>query len=628
MSVYHGLNQYREKYKNNPDKIYQINEIVKTTPQIALPNWSSLPKVGEDPIDIVEVRRRVVKNGGFHKVCADKNGWAGILNSMNLHAAPNYIEQLKLHYQSLILPYDDDCGSAKRNTAELQAKGVAADFQASKRPRVYIDQQSGQQHQLQSQFMTSNAALGAGIVRTPTMSSSSSSSIGLEQATFPRFETISEAVGGLLSSDTHVIVKALNTLTVQSINDRESFTLLFEKETNLLQNLTLLLDILNPLNVKQLISRGGSHENYYFLLLAQDKDRQFWPKWEYKLPQDEITLMRVIDDNHLLLCVLHLLRNMTLEAVNQSYLAYSLPCMRHIVALAMFDSIFDLPISEATRYSFEILSNVARFCDVTGRTRTQGNVYLLPMTHKLYHGKKQELKMSCSDQFSVKNSSQYSSLVVILMQLGLKIVAEAIDRERVYRGVDLINKLAQCPENGHYFSNAPVKLYDCLVSMLAVTYTSVDSITAYHGECERRNRVSASKTPTAFQDLIDNEVRDLALEALFSICQISTSCTEQIGSVPGCITLIRRCIKKGAENERFRSETAQRAAQLLILFSTRPQLSDILHSIMHDLQYEAMSDDLLLDVYVSFNSQEQAFKQDLYECDVTPVSSATEAGFV
>ena len=99
MSVYHGLNQYREKYKNNPDKIYQINEIVKTTPQIALPNWSSLPKVGEDPIDIVEVRRRVVKNGGFHKVCADKNGWAGILNSMNLHAAPNYIEQLKLHYQ-------------------------------------------------------------------------------------------------------------------------------------------------------------------------------------------------------------------------------------------------------------------------------------------------------------------------------------------------------------------------------------------------------------------------------------------------------------------------------------------------------------------------------------------------
>jgi hypothetical protein len=414
-------------------------------------------------------------------------------------------------------------------------------------------------------------------------------------------KSIKAAVHGLESNDPAVIVTCLNALTIRSFHDatdRRSAesgmgSINLEKQPLLLKTLGKLLDLFNPIDV----TRMGHVQEHWVSLLDEKVALQEWPmEVPDSFTDEDRLLITTLGGNEMLKVVLNIVRNLAFDISNQVLLAYSMPIMRHIVCLVVVSSTFtEQPLPEVCRYACDILLNLGKHIDLTGRKRTSLDLWLTPVKS---FAKNKMLEIMCNDNMSNATQAEYQATTFCLLPWISRIVCFSRDREEIIRALDTLGRLASLPENAPYFTRAPDLFYRCLVSMMAVTHTSADPISGPM-EVIRCHRMEATSAHGLYMDVTDVEIRDLTIDAVHAICAQSPSIQVRLAQIPHCVPMLIRLVQLWPEFERFKPEWASKAAQILTSMASHEQNIDKFSALKTELQNGLFSDDSLLDLYVN-----------------------------
>ena len=412
---------------------------------------------------------------------------------------------------------------------------------------------------------------------------------------------IKAAVHGLESNDPAVIVTCLNALTLRSFHDttdRRSAesgvgSINLEKQPLLLKTLGKLLDLFNPIDV----TRMGHVQEHWVSLLDEKVALQEWPmEVPDSFADEDRLLITTLGGNEMLKVVLNIIRNLAFDISNQVLLAYSMPIMRHIVCLVVVSSTFtEQPLPEVCRYAGDVLLNLGKHIDLTGRKRTSLDLWLTPVKS---FAKNKMLEIMCNDNMSNTTQAEYQATTFCLLPWISRIVCFSRDREEIIRALDTLGRLASVPENAPYFTRAPDLFYRCLVSMMAVTHTSADPISGPM-EVIRCHRMEATSAHGLYMDVTDVEIRDLTIDAVHALCAQSPSIQVRLAQIPHCVPMLIRLVQLWPEFERFKPDWASKAAQVLTSMASHEQNIDKFSALETELQNGLFSDDSLLDLYVT-----------------------------
>ena len=206
--------------------------------------------------------------------------------------------------------------------------------------------------------------------------------------------------------------------------------------------------------------------------------------------------------------------------------------MKHFLTflLASFGS--GSPVYEATQISFDTLLNISSRLDLTGYRKLSQSFWLedcLLETKGL-----QQLRPRNASTESLKNESL--PITRTLLSYIFASLRQTVDREQVKRGLELLTKLATA-ENVELFSTCPDVFLTLLVEHLCVNTSNVEPLT--QSELKHASTITNSTAPHSkgsvklpacvssfFTEICDTDVRDLSLEAIWTLCTFSQVSTD------------------------------------------------------------------------------------------------------
>lgn len=334
-------------------------------------------------------------------------------------------------------------------------------------------------------------------------------------------EKTKDAIAGLSHISINNITRSLNYLIPKTCEiDKE--TLQFENYPELLVNIRVVLDFLNPIS-KFLIDRNSASIKQFEL--------NKWPE-PIISPANPYYhhVAKSVDANGILLAVLCLLRNLSFERMNESYIAHSHGMLAHLVSLLLISSD---GLTECTRYVFDILSNVAKHIDVTAATRCRTNFYLEDC---LELKQRNAIKLSVSSDMSIETADDYIFVAHSIMPILLRFIQTTTDRHGITRSLELISKLALVRENYDYFNDCPDELIEVLISLLCVTHSSIELLNPE----KEPEKPPPSLGP--YGEQADFEVRNGAIEALHALASNVPSLCPRIMDKPHVLRIMQRII--------------------------------------------------------------------------------------
>jgi hypothetical protein len=227
-----------------------------------------------------------------------------------------------------------------------------------------------------------------------------------------------------------------------------------------------------------------------------------------------------------------------------------------------------------------------------------------------------------------------------LLAYALTSVRQTQDRAQIFRGLDILCKLAAVADNVPMLERSPDECIEALVELICVNVTATEPInSSASGNNNSSNSSTSTSTTTLtstarlpacvgafFADLSDTEVRDMAIETIYALCSISEVIQLRFAAVPPCIKLLFKVIESSQISSlTSNTNTAKRSTQLLIWFAKMTvENGGKFKSLQTDMCLSACSNDLIAELVV--NGAAPIFRpppsasRDVPILDATPVS--------
>ena len=192
--------------------------------------------------------------------------------------------------------------------------------------------------------------------------------------------------------------------------------------------------------------------------------------------------------------------------------------MKHFVALLLASLGSGSPIYEASQLAFETLINISSRLDLNGSKKPSQSLWLEDCLDPKGFP---QLKPRSSATIPCKSESlPITSTLLSYIFVSLQ---QSLDREQTKRGLDLLTKIAMNVDNVELFATAPDTLTSILVELMCVNISATEPLSlsdtkSYTGLRGARLPACAS---SFFSEISDTEIRDLSLEAIWSLCTFS-----------------------------------------------------------------------------------------------------------
>lgn len=248
-------------------------------------------------------------------------------------------------------------------------------------------------------------------------------------------------------------------------------------------------------------------------------------------------LFRQLPANKFELALLNVLRNMSIDPANEMHIAHSATAMRHL-CVCLVD-----PTTDAASHAFDILAQVCRYIDVTGRKRAENDLWLEDtFTHD-----KSALKLNLNADLAASTTAEYLAAVWGVLACTMRALFRE-EKEVVLRALDLLIRLAYVPENRSAFLKCPQEMLERVVELLCVTYSSFDPLAVHESEgAAGLQKTHGTYLPPAaagdFEERLDTDVRDLAIEFFVQLCNLSPDLQASLIAIPETLPILRQLVQ-------------------------------------------------------------------------------------
>lgn len=255
-----------------------------------------------------------------------------------------------------------------------------------------------------------------------------------------------------------------------------------------------------------------------------------------------------------------------LQAANEPIIANSLPILSHLVYMLLSSPNNDHAMPECVSYSLDILSNVGRSLDMTGkRRRGLKEAWLCSV---LEGDEAEQIRARCSRHYSLESTFLYCTASYLIFP-RLFAFLRSNDREYILKALDCIGRLCHLQENVDLLNDCPESYPRLIVELLSVSTSCVEPAQVVTGRAEYDNALNFSSRPQALVapmvELSDVAVRDMAVTALYWLVGLSLQWRRAVAAVPRSVELLRRIAVVVP-----RTESSARAVQVLIALSMDP----------------------------------------------------------
>ena len=318
-----------------------------------------------------------------------------------------------------------------------------------------------------------------------------------------------------------------------------------------------------------------------------------------------------IEENGLLTLILHLIRNLTFELLNESFISTSTVIMRHLVSI-LHITFLDGGFNDSTSIVVDIMMNIGGRIDLNGKKRNPPTNMLEDMT--LQDRKTRSLaNLKVSSHYSNNTLLEFRTITYSILAFITASLQQTKDRATLLRGLDLFLKLATVQENSAVFNNCPQSLLDLLVELLCVSYSTVDPLQQVDNDAV----IKSMQTPkpltrmpacvlSFFTDINDNEVRENTLEVMYALCFHSKKLQARLAATPKCITFMYRILE--TKVNRTSNQSIHRATLILQFFALSINNIPAFQTFRNDFTLGAFQDNTFSELrcqnyYDIFNKQ-------------------------
>lgn len=432
-------------------------------------------------------------------------------------------------------------------------------------------------------------------------------------------ERLKNSITDLSSRNPAVVVKGLNILHAKSA-DFDSHALHLDTYPALLPALCSLLAVVNPIGNMLFLSTGDTDAEYTRHLLSPSGERDYWRCGATLVSDNHLAFkmsVSLVDENQMLQSILAILRNLSFEAANLSPIATSSACLKHLVYMLLIPVSAPNVSTDVVLLAMDTLAHVASVVDIRGPKRTVNQHRGWLEDCCALHKKNPELLSPQSAPLSVKHFMEHYNVVAALLP-AIRRLLRTNNREVLLRALEVLQGLAQMPDNSSVIAQCPGDVLDAIVSMLCVTNTSGETV----GQDQLTASGADSRPPGCcwmFLDLWDVELRDAALEALAALVS-GGRLVERLSGVTGVFRILKLIVESSS---RIRTESTARASEILSALLMHPNVSLGSALVVSDLRLTACSDDLSADLVCNRASVlSQSLLQDL-ATDIPPTLPTT-----
>lgn len=290
--------------------------------------------------------------------------------------------------------------------------------------------------------------------------------------------------------------------------------------------------------------------------------------------------------------------------------------MRHLVSILEASMLIG-KFFEATQLALESLVFIGGRIELTGSKRllSSSSYFLEELPTDSVGGALLRLRMTPA------MSSSTSELYEIIMNEMIQIVYLMINHETTHsrlcaiKGMELFSKLVQCSDNRNYFSKLPIEVMQSLFRLLYVQVTKSETLVhdmfSLMGDPLGRSRppyvpaitnVQGDNVLTFFHDQVDVDFRDMALNEIRTLCQISRFNAINFISIHGGIDLLFQIANfrgtGGASLVVIRNECSNKAIGILSNLAQIPEAFPQFQALRTEVIAAGCADNYLAGIYL------------------------------
>lgn len=248
-------------------------------------------------------------------------------------------------------------------------------------------------------------------------------------------------------------------------------------------------------------------------------------------------LIRHIPANNFEVSLLNLVRNLSIEPMNEMQIAHSATIMRHLCVCLVN------PTTDAASYAFDILAQVCRYVDITGRKRIENDMWLEDTLSQ----DKATMKLNLSADLSAATTAEYL-IAVWGVFAGVMRALFRDEKELILRALDLLIRLSFVPENKSAFLGCPQEMLERIVQLLCVTYSSTDPSAVYESEGAfgLQKGYGSYLAPAAvgdYEERVDTDIRDVTVDFIVQLCNLGPEMQGNLVAIPEFLPIVRQLVR-------------------------------------------------------------------------------------
>jgi hypothetical protein len=214
--------------------------------------------------------------------------------------------------------------------------------------------------------------------------------------------------------------------------------------------------------------------------------------------------------------------------------------MAHMVFLLLAPVISDRLMPECVAYAFDILTNIGKTIDLSGRKRRfakeNWNVDTLDDDEE-----KETLTLRCTAHYSILSSDVYMMASYSLFPRLLHFM-QSNNRDYVVKAVECFGQLVQAEENVELLNRCPDYLPKLLIELLCVSLTAVEP--ALPPTLQQNDAAELDARPKGlicpFSGQCDIAIRDSTLYSLYMLVCLSQKWRHVVPALPRALEVLRR----------------------------------------------------------------------------------------
>lgn len=261
--------------------------------------------------------------------------------------------------------------------------------------------------------------------------------------------------------------------------------------------------------------------------------------WESSGWKETVEASRKCVEGDLVLCLLAAIRNATFVFKNDRTIAHSTRCVRILLT-----ALCELRFSEQSATALDVFTNITDHIDLTGQ-RTTGNEEKEGdestwLEQSLWYLAPQQVRSGSDDNGLVDSLPvlEYVATVSMLFPLLARFIMGE-EKQAAIKSLDVLLKLGQVPSNRDLLVKMPDSLLSRLVDLLNIPLEGPDALLLKDNSSSMRRGSQAVIANTS----VDTEIREMALEVIGRLAQLSDSLKARLGAVRGCIADIVQLLK-------------------------------------------------------------------------------------